>query len=348
MLELIAEAQAEVLFENFIFRRDQAGPAFAAALIERAQNEVAVRVVHDPFGCLSTLRWPIGSVFRGSRVQVRVYNPPRATWSFIKWGRDHRKLVVQDRERLVAGGLCIADVWAGNCVKQCTWRDSALLVNGEAATGAAADFDQMWGRSKAFTRSRLTKRQQAAKRALAACGDVPVRILADKAGEHRVEQAKITVFNAAREEILITNSYFVPTRAVVEVLLDAQKRGIDVRVLMPHYSNHHIVGWLPIIRSANCCVPASALGAGMDHDGAMTVVVDRCWPLIGSSNVDVLSLEKKAEFNVEVHGLRMGEQMSAVFERDCRWAVPYEYGEWRQRRMGRRMKARPSFALRKW
>lgn len=30
-------------------------------------------------------------------------------------------------------GLCVADVWLGNCVRQCTWRDTAVLVEGGAA-----------------------------------------------------------------------------------------------------------------------------------------------------------------------------------------------------------------------
>ena len=50
MLELIEDAETEVLLENYILRADAVGYAYGQALIERARDGVSVRILHDPFG----------------------------------------------------------------------------------------------------------------------------------------------------------------------------------------------------------------------------------------------------------------------------------------------------------
>lgn len=66
MLDLVESARAEALFENFIFRNDAVERAFAAALRHRAEEGVDVRILHDPFGSLMSLRAPIGLRFHRS------------------------------------------------------------------------------------------------------------------------------------------------------------------------------------------------------------------------------------------------------------------------------------------
>lgn len=349
MFDLISEAKSEILFENFIFRADHAGRAFAAALLDRARDGMAVRVLYDPFGSLMTLRRPVGRVFRGSAVDVRLYNPPRPTKAFLRLGRDHRKIVVQDRERFVAGGLCIADVWAGNCVTQCTWRDAAILVEGEAAADAAEEFTDMWQRTGSTGPVRAPSAGTLMRSRNRGVGTVPVRVLGDMPGERRTERALITVFNAARSEILISNSYFLPTNQLVSALVAARARGVAVSILTPRYTNHHVVGM------ASHHALGALLHAGvrvwrwrgpMMH--AKTVVVDHMWSLIGSTNLDALSLYRNAELNVEVHGSNTGQQMAQIFQRDCAQSSEYQYAEWQARSVWRKTTARAAFTLKNW
>ncbi|MEY4637377.1 MAG: hypothetical protein RJA55_3175 [Acidobacteriota bacterium] len=101
MLELIEHAETELLIENYIIRADAVGRAFGEAFKTRARVGVDVRILHDPFGDpLSLLSLHLQ--FWGSRARMSVYTPPRPT------------------------------------LRQCTWRDSAVLVEGGAAAHAAA------------------------------------------------------------------------------------------------------------------------------------------------------------------------------------------------------------------
>jgi len=69
---------------------------------------------------------------------------------------------------------------------------------------------------------------------------------------------------------------------------------------------------------------------------AKTVVVDRCWSLVGSTNIDVLSLRRNAEINIEIHGSHVGEQMAQMFAADRSDCVPFSLDEWRARSRARR------------
>ena len=335
MLELIEGAETEILLENYIIRADAIGRAYGQALRRRATENVDVRILHDPFGSLLSmfsLHWQFGR----SPARLSVYNPPRPTLRYLRAWRDHRKLIVQDRSRLVAGGLCVADVWVGNCVRQCTWRDSAVLVEGGAATHAAEEFERVSRDAFALTWRRRTVRTPVSL-PQAGAGAVPVRVLADEPGRHCTEPALIAVIDAAQSQVLITNQYAVPTPPLTGALVRAARRGVDVQLIVPPASHPFFVGFATEHRLGRL------LEAGLNvwhWNGAMmhakTVVVDRCWSLVGSTNLDWLSLRRNAEMNIEVHGSRVGEQMAEMFAADRVNCVPLSLGEWQARSPARR------------
>ncbi|MEQ1854922.1 MAG: phosphatidylserine/phosphatidylglycerophosphate/cardiolipin synthase family protein [Longimicrobiales bacterium] len=339
MLDLVEQAEREILFENFIFRADAVGIAFADALRGRAETGVDVRVLHDPFGSLMSLRAPIGFRFHRSPVRVRVYNPPRPTPAFFRRGRDHRKLVVQDRRRLVVGGMCLADVWLGNCVSMCTWRDSAALVEGEAAQEAARAFEHLWGHGRTFTPRRPSPTARpAGEPSLQPSGSVPVRLVADEPRKRRVERMLAEVFGAATSEILITNPYVILPESLTKALTAAARRGVATHLLVPRSGNHHWVGLSSehrIGRLLAAGVKVWRWRGPLIH--AKTIVVDRRWSMVGSTNLDPLSLWRNAEINAEIHGSRLGEQMADLFFRDVRSATHFSHDDWLHRPRFRRL-----------
>jgi len=335
MLKLIEGAHEQLLLENYIIRADAIGRAYGRALRWRAQDGVDVRVLHDAFGdALSLL--PLHLQFRRSRARLRVYNPPRPTRAYLRAWRDHRKLLVQDRARMVAGGLCVADVWLGNCVRQCTWRDSAVLIEGSAAAQAADAFERLWQDGVALTWRRRHAGWPPVV-APAAPGRVPVRLLVDEPGRRCTEEALVSVIDAARSEVLVTNQYAVPTPPVTEALIAAARRGVDVQVIVPPRSYPFFVG----LATEHHAGRLLAGGVTVWHwSGVMmhakTLVVDRCWSLIGSTNLDWLSLRRNAEINVEIHGSSVGEQMARMFDDDRAQCRPFTWRAWQTRPVRRR------------
>lgn len=81
---------------------------------------------------------------------------------------------------------------------------------------------------------------------------------------------------------------------------------------------------------------------------AKSIVVDSMWTMVGSSNLDPMSLERNAELNVEVHGGSMGATMKQLFRDDCAMSTPLTHGEWLTRSRARRTAGRLAWALRRW
>lgn len=339
MLELIERAETELLLENYMLRADAVGHAFVRALARRAREGLSVRILHDPFGDPFSLL-PLHMQLRRSSAWMGLYNPPRPTPRYLRTWRDHRKLLVQDRTRLVAGGLCVADIWLGNCVRQCTWRDSAVLVEGAAARDAAEEFDRAWQDGFAPT----WRRRPAPPPPLtppSTAGNVPVRVLADEPGRRCTEHALVAAIDAARSEVLITNQYAVPSPRLTDALVTAGRRGVDVQLIVPPTSHPFCVGLATEHRLGRLLAGGTTVWhwtGAMMH--AKTVVVDRHWSVIGSTNLDWLSLRRNTELNVEIHGSRMGEQMAEMFAADRMTCVPFVQSDWHGRSTARRVVTR--------
>jgi cardiolipin synthase len=263
--------------------------------------------------------------------------------NFFALGRDHRKLIVQDRVRLVAGGMCLADLWLGHCVSRCTWRDSAILAEGECAAAAAKNFDQLWGYGVPLTLRPKPGVAYSRSENIGHFGNVPVRVVADLKRNRATEQVLVRVVRAAQSEILITNQYCLPTPAVRHELVEAVRRGVSVKMIVPRLGRPLIAGLATEHELGRLLAgggnSSMALGDGpMAH--AKTVAVDRIWSLIGSSNLDAQSLRFNAELNIEVHGSAIGEQMAEVFAHDVLGSTAFSLENWHARRRTRRLLTR--------
>ena len=109
-LAAIGRAERWVHLDNYIFQNDGVGRRFADALKEKAREGVAVRVLHDWFGCVDVPR----SFWRDmgeAGVEVRQVNPLALGAPLGAIGRDHRKFLAVDGVYASTGGVCISDGW---------------------------------------------------------------------------------------------------------------------------------------------------------------------------------------------------------------------------------------------
>lgn len=97
--------------------------------------------------------------------------------------------------------------------------------------------------------------------------------------------------------------YFLPDERIITALALAAMRGINVDIILPEKSNHHIVDWAlqahigPLLE-AGCHIWRSP--PPFDHSKIMSV--DGLWCLIGSANWDVRSLRLNFEVGMEIYG----------------------------------------------
>lgn len=334
MLELIDGARSHVSFENFIFAGDATGQRFATALTAAAQRGVSVRVLYDPIGTLMVRGGSIARALRGSGVDVRPFRPlsRHAPWT---WGRlrhrDHRKTLCVDGEFAVVGGLCISDNWSPSSHGGHGWRDTALRVGGEIVGDVERAFEAMWRDSEASAGAGSSSPGPPA-------APPAVMLGADRPGARCVARLYAWLAERATRSIDITDAYLVVPEAGLELLAGAARRGVSVRLLLPGNNNHPLAG------AAARRGYERMLAAGVEiweWVGAMvhakTVVVDEEISLVGSSNLDPLSLRRNYELNLLVVDPTTGRGMRTMFDRDLANARRIELASWRRRPRWRRL-----------
>jgi len=330
MLAGIRAARRDVSFENFIIADDQTGRDFTAGL-ERARSRGArVRVLYDPVGTLLVKGGSIARQLKDARVDARAFRPlsPLAPWSWLRLRhRDHRKLLVCDDLIAFVGGICIADHWAPSDRGGAGWRDTAVSIRGPAVADFQRAFERMWSRAKLETPGESAPRSPPAEK-----GEAAVIVVGDRPGLGRVAEIYEWLADRAEESIELTDAYFVAPRRVLEALARAARRGIRVRLLVPGRNNHPVAG----LAARRIYQPLLEAGAEIfEWTGVMlhakTAVVDGVVALVGSSNLDPLSLRRNYELNALVADPATGAAMRALFASDLEKATPVLLEEWRRR-----------------
>ncbi len=329
MLELIRSAEKSVWFENFIFAGDATGQRFARALGEAARRGVEVRVLYDPVGTMMVKGGSIAKTLAVEGVTARPFRPVRvfAPWTWLRLRhRDHRKTLVVDGKVAVVGGLCISNNWAGHDDGGHNWRDTALMVRGPIVDDVGIAFDTMWHRASGAdipTPSLVSENPPPAP-----CG----LVAADQPGAHHVASLYIWLAKNARFSLEITDAYLVTPEPVVAAFEAAARRGVEVRFLLPGNNNHKLAG------ASARRLYGRLMSAGariyewrgmMVH--AKTAVADGEIVLVGSSNLDPLSMTRNYELNILVADSSTGVRMREMFEHDLRGAREVIPSEWAKR-----------------
>lgn len=313
MFAQIAAAKRRIHFENYIFRCDATGEKFAEALIARANDGIKVRVLYDWLGCFSTPRrfW---RKMTDAGIEVRVFGPPRLGDPLAFIVRDHRKVLVVDGERGITGGHCIGDEWAGDPAKnQRPWRDTAVELIGPAARVLDQAFARVWKRAKGPAYDDALEVGPE----VAEAGDLEVRVVATEPGEQRASRTMEMLMGVGAERLWVTEPYLAGARRVFQVLEDAARDGVDVRLLMPGASD------VPMVRNLSRTGYKRLLRAGVrlwEWGGAMlhakTLTVDSRWIRVGSSNLNPSSLIANWELDVFVESPTLSEEFERKYLED--------------------------------
>ena len=136
----------------------------------------------------------------------------------------------------------------------------------------------------------------------------------------------------ADTDICLTTAYFIPSRHMVRSLENAVGRGVRVRLLVPKTSD------VIAVNHASRHFFTSLLKAGVEiytYKGSMlhakSYVFDRQWCIVGSANLDYISLRHNDEGNVGILQEALAEDLMEVFEKDILNSDRIHLEQWRKR-----------------
>lgn len=360
MLQSIAQARRYVHMETYIFEDDAEGARFAEALIAARNRGAEVALMVDAVGTIKTPD-ALFQRMRDAGVQVAVFNPvnpasARAGWSPNQ--RNHRKVLVVDGKVGYVGGINVSSVYESSPgsasgsgpgsgggagakqddpkatkgkgdAKASPWRDTHLRIEGPAVEQLEQVIQAGWA-------SQSDEPIQGGGTHVAApVGSTTVRILAnqpDRSDGYTVYLTLMSAFESAQKSIHITMAYFVPDPAFIDVLSAAARRGVDVVLLLPGFSDSSLVfhaGRSHYTDLLDAGVKLYERRDALLH--AKTAVVDGVWSTVGSSNMDWRSFALNYEINAVVLGPEFAAEMEALFQRDVADSVRITPEAWGQR-----------------
>ena len=302
-----------------------AGPGAVAdsvtrLLAERARAGVEVYFLYDAFGAKDLPRRYLDTL-RAAGARVAEFGPVR--WYALDRAshRSHVRGVIVDATVAYTGGLGFDDKWLGGGRRPREWRETNARFAGPAVAQLQAAFIAKWAEA---TGELLT-----GERFLPADGTPPAGATEAAlvyspplTGSTAAERLFALSIATARRRLYVSNAYFVPNVDFVQLLVDAARRGVDVRVLTNSAQTDVKSTWLAG-RSRYDVLLAAGVRVYEYRPTtihAKTLVADGAWSAVATTNFDNRSLAYNNEVALVVRDTAVGAAMDSLFLDDLRFA----------------------------
>jgi len=329
MLEAIGAAKKSINFEAFIFQSGRVGSRFRDAFCERARAGVRVRILLDGLGSGTRLDNDDVKTMEKAGCQVAYYHPTHS-WRIDRTNRrTHRRILVIDGKLGFTGGVGFGDQWEGNADTKDHWREIHARIEGPLVAKLQGAFQQHWVRAAGEALFGPDEFPD-----LPAAGNLRAQMVASHSfSVAPLPLVQATAIAAAEKRIFVTNAYCTPSDDQVAVLVDAAKRGVDVRLLLPGKHNDQ-----PATKAAGRSAYGKLLEGGVkifEYEATMihakTMVVDGLFAMFGSSNFDARSSQINEELDITVYDAGFGREMEKVFETDLKQSRSYTLEDFKKR-----------------
>ncbi len=333
MLAEIKKAQRTITFAQYLYEDGTIAYDFAKAFAERCRAGVQGNILLDSHGTNTPDEIPALMREAGCNVQFfRRVEAPQVVfiWKLLRYNyRNHRRVLVVDGRIGFTGGYGIKDTWLGDGRTEGHWRETNARLEGPIVKYLQAAFTESWleatgvllGGDGYFPR-------------LEARGKLPAQIVKSSpvGGSFQNYTLFLLSISAAKKSILITNPYFIPDDLMIEALLGAAGRGVQVIVLVPGKIDHKIT-----YRASRSSYGRMLLGGIQIYEympalmHAKTMVVDGIWATIGSTNFDNRSFALNEELNLTIYDGGVAERLHKIFHEDLKYSKKITYEDWKAR-----------------
>lgn len=344
----MAAAHHHIHVESFIFGAGKVGRRFANLLVRKHNEGVAVRVLYDSVGSMDTPK-SFFDELRAKGLAVREFRPMNPLETPAIWkiqNRDHRKIIVVDGRVGFTGGINIDSTYASASSSkpgpkrglEDGWRDTHVRIEGPVVKQLQKLFVENWNEAGERTEFQPDRDYFPT---TSEDGKDLVTIVANKSGseDRSLYATYLAAFQKAHERIWITHAYFAPNEELLEAMTDAAGRGVDVRLIVPGFTDSRIV--LQATRATytgllDKGVRIYQLDNAFLH--AKSVVVDGTLSIIGSANLDMRSFVHNDEANAIIVSRDVGRNMEQIYERDERASRAIDPSAWEHRSLWQRIK----------
>lgn len=324
LLQSISRARHHIHLETYIFDDDPLGRLIADALIQKAKEGVEIRVIYDDVGC-----WRVPSAFfermKKAGIDVCAFMPVKfpAFTSKVNY-RNHRKICVIDGIEGFTGGMNIALRYVkGMRNGTLPWRDTQMRLRGSIVYALQCAFLVDW---YFVDRTLVTNRKYYPPMPWKISNDCLAQMVTSSpiAPWPDIMQGYVRILLEAKSYVYMESPYFLPTEPVLFAMRTAALAGVDVRLMVPHHSDSHLLEWASlsyVVETLAAGVKIKLYEGGFNH--SKLLVADDEVSTCGSTNIDFRSFENNFESNVFFYDRQMALRIKELYMADEAQSVDF-------------------------
>lgn len=308
MLKKIENATDHIHVLFYIIKNDQISKKFIDLLKSKAKQGITVRLLVDRIG--SDLSGKAVKELTAAGVLFAYSHTPKLPYLFFTLNRrNHRKITVIDGKIGYVGGFNVGDEYLGRDPKFGPWRDFHLRMDGDGVQDLQEQFLQDWevGANESIKKDSYYPALRK--------GSIELKILPTD-GVY-LEDTFLRLIQEANETITLGTPYYIPGDSLQAELMNAAKRGVAVRIIVPKKPDHPLVKeaafpyFTPLIKSG-CRI--YRYYRGFYHTKA--IIIDGKICDIGTANFDKRSLHIDHEINCIISNEAFVKEALAEMEYD--------------------------------
>jgi len=325
----IDAAKDHIHMMYYIIEDDKLGNHVKDVLIKKAKEGVEVRVIYDDMGS-----WGLPSKYtrelEDAGAEVHAFLPVRFPLFTNKINfRNHRKIVIIDGQIGHVGGMNIADRYVEGGAELGMWKDMQLRIEGEAVHSLQVIFltdwyfvsDKVINDDKYFPEHFITENRL-----------VQITASGPDSDWASIMQAYFAAITTAEDYIYIASPYFIPNESILTALKTAALSGVDVRLMLPHKSDSHVVfrstlSFVGELMEAG--VSIYFYNNGFNH--AKLMMVDGIFASVGTANMYIRSFDQNFEVNALIYDEETTKILEKYFLDDLQYCKHFTLEEWENR-----------------
>ncbi len=308
-LQAIQKAKKYIFMRYYIIDEGEMLGRTLEILKQKAAEGVDVRIMWDGFGSLLTLPENYPETLRTMGIRCEVFSPVAFTVRVSDYAmlnhRDHSKITVIDGKVGFSGGLNFADEYINAKPRFGQWKDTAVMVRGEAATSLTGIFLIGWDFATGTVSDIRDYLPEPEPSTMLSLGHGYVQPYWDSPldTENISENAYLNTITQATEYVYISTPYLILDHEMISALCLAAKSGVDVRLLTPGIPDKPTIylisrSYYPILLENG--VRIFEYTPGFNH--AKMYVSDDKTAIVGTANMDYRSLYLHFENSVAFYG----------------------------------------------
>ncbi len=334
----LERAKKFILVEFFIVAEGALWDKIHEILLRKIKEGVEVKFLYDDFGALFRTETNFASSLRAEGFEVEIFNPIHKYLSKLNMNfRDHHKIVVIDGNIGYTGGFNLADEYANLIERFGVWKDAGIRVRGDAVWGMTVTFMEMW--------AVCTKKQVQDINLYRPTEEFPesnvyCHVLRDGPAlgtSSFVGSVYKQMINYSGKKLYVMTPYLILEETMIRSLIEAKRRGVDVRVIIPAIPDKKHVKWMTEYYYGDLLkhgIRIFEYTPGFVH--SKVIMSEHC-AIVGSINMDYRSFYLHYENGVWVYDSEFLKKVEEDFKETMVVSREVFYEEWKRRPYRRKL-----------